>query len=91
MRFCQSLLAVLLLACSGAVLAAGESPSVNINSADAGTLAEVLDGVGASRAEAIVQYREEHGEFLDIYELANVKGIGERTVELNADRIVLED
>jgi competence protein ComEA len=65
--------------------------SVNINTADAETLAEVLTGVGISRAEAIVRYREEHGEFIDVYELANVKGIGERTVELNETRIRLAD
>ena len=64
---------------------------VNINTADAATLASVLDGIGAAKAEAIVQYREEHGEFVDVYELANVKGVGERTVELNEDRITLKD
>jgi len=37
--------------------------TVNINDADATTLAEVLDGVGISRAEAIVSYREKHGKF----------------------------
>lgn len=88
----QSLLAALLLAVSAGAFAVGDGEdAVNINTADAPTLAEVLDGVGVSRAEAIVRYREEHGDFVDIYELANVKGIGERTVELNAEKIVLED
>jgi competence protein ComEA len=90
-RLCQTLLAALLLSLAGTALAVGEGDTVNINTADATTLADVLDGVGASRAEAIVQYRDEHGSFVDIYELANVKGIGERTVELNAAKIVLED
>jgi competence protein ComEA len=71
--------------------AAAAAATVNINTADAATLASVLDGIGAAKAEAIVQYREEHGEFVDVYELANVKGVGERTVELNEDRIVLKD
>lgn len=86
------LLATVLLCASGLALAVpeGEAP-VNINTADAATLAEVLKGVGPSRAEAIVRYREQHGEFVDVYELANIKGIGERTVELNESRIVLED
>lgn len=84
--------AALLLSLSGWTYAVGEADEqVNINTADAPTLARVLDGVGESRAEAIVRYREQHGQFVDVYELANVKGIGERTVELNEARIVLKD
>ena len=65
--------------------------SVNVNAADAETLAAVLDGVGITRAEAIVRYREEHGRFNDAYDLSNVKGIGDRTVEMNEGRIRLSD
>jgi len=65
--------------------------SVNVNSADAETLAAVLDGVGLARAEAIVEYRQENGRFGDVYDLANVKGIGDRTIELNEARIRLTD
>ena len=65
--------------------------SVNVNSADAETLAAVLDGVGLARAEAVVAYRQEHGRFGDVYDLANVKGIGDRTIELNEERIRLAD
>ncbi len=84
--------ALLLLSLSGWTNAVGEADEqVNINTADAPTLARVLDGVGESRAEAIVRYREQHGQFVDVYELANVKGIGERTVELNEARIILKD
>lgn len=68
-----------------------EPDSVNVNSADAETLAAVLDGVGLSRAQAIVEYRNANGSFRDIYDLANVKGIGDRTVELNEARIRLTD
>lgn len=78
-----------------APVAASQAPSsvetVNINKADAAALARVLKGVGQSKAEAIVAYRNEHGEFVDVYELANVKGIGERTVEQNESRIMLKD
>lgn len=91
-KFCTLLLASLLLGLSSATFAVGEGDeAVNINTADAATLARVLKGVGASRAEEIVRYREEHGDFIDVYELANVKGIGERTVEMNEARIVLSD
>lgn len=68
-----------------------EPATVNVNSADAITIAEVLDGVGTSRAQAIVEYRQRNGVFADAYDLANVKGIGDRTIELNEDRIRLKD
>ena len=64
---------------------------MNINSASAETLAEVLNGVGLTKAQAIVEYREQHGDFRDAYELSNIKGIGERTVEKNEARIRLQD
>ncbi len=92
-RFCQSALAALLLALSATALAVDDAAAqaVNINTADASTMARALKGVGQSRAEAIVQYRNEHGKFMDIYELTNVKGIGEHTVEMNEKRIVLKE
>ena len=65
--------------------------SVNVNTADAQTLADALVGVGMSRAQAIIEYREQNGVFSDAYDLANVKGIGDRTIELNAEKIRLKD
>ena len=44
-----------------------------------------------ARAKAIVQYRQANGRFGDVYDLANVKGIGDRTIELNEGRIRLKD
>jgi competence protein ComEA len=90
-RFFKVMAASLLLSLSMGALAAGDAEQVNINKADAATLARVLSGVGEARAAAIVRYRDEHGAFVDIYELANVKGIGERVVEANAAKIVLKD
>ena len=84
----------LLLAFLVSVLAApawAQPASVNVNTASAETIAQVLQGVGMSRAEAIVAYREANGDFADAYDLANVKGIGDRTVELNESRIRLRD
>ena len=54
---------------------------VNINTADAKTIADALNGIGLKKAEAIVQYRTEKGPFKAIEELANVPGIGEKTIE----------
>lgn len=64
---------------------------VNINTADAPALADMLIGVGPSKAEAIVKYRSEHGPFKSTDELSEVAGIGPATVERNKERIALED
>ena len=63
---------------------------VNINRDDAATIAAVLTGIGTSKAEAIVAYREQHGAFSSVEELREVKGIGTATLDRNRDRISLE-
>lgn len=62
---------------------------VNINTADAQTLAQKLKGIGIKKAEAIVSYRESFGLFTHIDELAEVKGIGKKTIEINSGAIEL--
>ena len=62
---------------------------VNLNTADAATIDRVLLNVGPSKAQAIVDYRKEHGAFKSPEQLALVKGIGLKTVEKNRDRIVV--
>ncbi len=62
---------------------------VNINTADAVTLEEVLVGIGEAKAKAIVEYRKTNGPFKSAEELAMVQGIGLKTVERNRDRIEL--
>ncbi len=56
---------------------------VDVNTADAVTISESLKGIGMSKAEAIVEYRKKHGPFKNADELTLVKGIGERTIEIN--------
>lgn len=63
---------------------------VNINTADAVTLAKSLKGIGANKAEAIVQYRETVGGFQSAEELTEIKGIGLKLVKANRERIVLQ-
>ena len=63
---------------------------VNVNSASAEEIAEALKGVGMSKAEAIVSYRSENGQFKHVDELVNVKGIGIRTVDINREYILLD-
>ena len=64
--------------------------AVNINTADAQALAETLKGVGVSRAQEIVRYRETYGPFSSVDELIEVKGIGASTLEMNREVITLE-
>lgn len=62
---------------------------VNINTADAATLDRVLVNVGRAKAEAIVAHRKQNGPFRSAEQLAQVKGIGLRTVERNRESIVI--
>ena len=78
------LLALAILA-SNPVLA----EKLNINTADAATIAAELTGVGESRAKEIVKYREQVGKFKSIEELENISGIGMKTIEKNRDKISL--
>jgi competence protein ComEA len=63
---------------------------VDINKADAATIAKELQGIGLSRAQAIVAYREKNGSFKSVDDLRKVKGIGARTLELNRANIRIE-
>lgn len=56
---------------------------VDINTADAATLAKELKGIGPSRAEAIVAWREANGPFKSPEDITLVQGIGERVLEDN--------
>ncbi|WP_219905161.1 ComEA family DNA-binding protein [Pseudothauera lacus] len=73
-------LSALLLSAALLPLAAGASTPIDINTADATTLAQI-NGIGPTKAQAIVDYRNQHGPFKSAAELARVPGIGERTVE----------
>jgi competence protein ComEA len=83
MKMRTQLLAAL-LACLPLMAFAGP---VDINTADAETLSAELVGVGLSKAKAIVEYRQKYGPFKNPEDLSLVKGIGERTVELNRENI----
>ena len=64
----------------------GDDTRINLNTADAGQLS-TLSGIGQSKAEAIVAYREEHGDFASIEEIMNVEGIKEGTFSKIKDKI----
>jgi len=61
--------------------------SVDINNADVKELSS-LQGIGKSKAEAIVVYRETHC-FRTVDELSKVKGIGKKTVNKNLDNLTI--
>ena len=73
----------------GLSLGALAAEKVNINSADAATLDRVLVNVGPAKAEAIVAYRKQNGPFRSAEQLAQVDGIGLKTVERNRELIMI--
>ena len=50
-----------------------------------------IKGVGETRAEAIIAYREQNGAFKSVEELAEVRGIGTSIVEKNMDNLSVTD
>jgi competence protein ComEA len=82
----RTLAALLIVMVGPAVAVAGP---VNVNTADAETISAELKGIGITKALAIVDFREANGPFKTPEELAMVKGIGERTVEINREFILL--
>ncbi len=64
--------------------------SININRATEAELV-ALDGVGSSKAQAIILYREMFGSFKTVDELTKVKGIGAKTVDKNRGRLTVQD
>jgi competence protein ComEA len=78
MRFLTSILVSLL------PLVAWAGP-VDINTADASTLARELNGVGPARATAIVAYRTEHGPFKSVDDLRLVKNMPQKIIDNNRE------
>ena len=84
----RHLISTVLLGLSSLAFAADPAADrIDINTASAETLAEAIHGVGLKRALAIVHYREQHGAFSTVDDLAQVRGIGAKTVEKNRDRL----
>ena len=62
---------------------------ININTATAEQLVE-LQRIGPSYAAKIVAYREANGPFKTVEDIMNVPGIGEKTFDLNKDRLTVK-
>lgn len=65
--------------------------SININTADKETLMSVIKGVGEKKADAIIAYRSENGNFKSVDDLANVKGIGQTTVDKHREQLSITE
>lgn len=74
---------------AGTSLTASAAEAININTADAISLAKNLNGVGLKKAKAIIAYRDKHGSFKSASDLSKVKGIGSKTVLKNKDYILV--
>ncbi len=74
----QIFAACVLVICSFSLQAGS---SIDINTADASTISQQLVGVGDAKAQAIVEYREQHGPFTSVEDLAKVTGIGDKTLD----------
>lgn len=69
-------------------MSSGQENKVNINHASKEEI-ETLSGIGAKRAQAIIDYREENGPFQSVEELRNISGIGEKTVENIKEEVII--
>ena len=66
-----------------------DSAKVNINTASAEEL-QALPGIGAGRADAIIEYRNAEGRFARVEDLLLVPGLGPKTVESLIDSVTVE-
>lgn len=63
---------------------------VDINTASQADL-ESVKGLGPVKAKAIIEYRNKHGMFKSVEELANVKGIGSGTLKQLGDQVNIQE
>ena len=64
---------------------------VNVNTADAKTLAQNIKGIGPKKAQAIVDYRTQYGPFKSGQDLTKVKGIGQKIIEKNKSDLIFSN
>ncbi|WP_374284475.1 helix-hairpin-helix domain-containing protein [Lactococcus sp.] len=70
-------------------LESNQKEKVNINTADATTL-QTLSGIGSKKAQDIIDYRTQNGNFKTVDELGKVSGFGSKTLEKLKDLITID-
>jgi competence protein ComEA len=83
MKTITTIAALAALVVSSVISSIAMAAPVNINTASAEQIAEALNGIGLSKAQAIVDYRESYGLFTAADEIVFVRGIGDSTFENN--------
>jgi competence protein ComEA len=83
----RHLMASVILLVAG-IAHAGEP--VNINTANAETLASAINGVGIKKAREIIAYRQQNGPFASVDDLTKVTGIGTHTVENSRENLTVK-
>ena len=83
-----SLLCASIILCILSALCVAEP--VNINVASAEEISDAISGIGAKKAQEIVEYRNQHGPFSALEDLLQVKGIGDALLHKIAQDIVIE-
>jgi competence protein ComEA len=80
--FFKAILLSLVFTLSSVQASESSNPILNINNASIEQL-EQIKGIGAKKAQAIIEYRLQHGNFATIDDLSKVKGIGEKFITKN--------
>lgn len=86
----MKIITTLLTGCMILLSTAAWSGYVDINKANAETLAMELKGIGPKKAQAIVEYRKLNGAYKSIEDLGNVKGISDQTIANNKESLILK-
>lgn len=74
---------------SNMILSNAKQGKVNINTATLEEL-QTIKGIGKKKAEAILQYRKEHGAFRSKEDLLQVKGIGKKALEAIESQVTFQ-
>ena len=90
MKTITTIAALAALVVSSVISSIAMAAPVNINTASAAQIAEALNGIGLSKAQAIVDYRESYGLFTAADEIVFVRGIGDSTFENNKGDILVK-
>ncbi|MGD9050861.1 MAG: ComEA family DNA-binding protein [Desulfobacterales bacterium] len=88
-RFFHMVLILVSICLNVSALKADDNIKININTASAEELIQ-LKGIGPKKAAAVVNFRETNGPFRMPEDLTKVPGIGPKTFEANAERIVVK-